>query len=103
MSALSSRKSLLALLGVLLLALARAELPVHEVTPAEIKKTVTGTGQAEDSAAIEARRLQSLLSGDGTDEGRNRGLVLQCLAIPADRQVADFTGTAAGPADEAAV
>ena len=32
--------------GVLLLALARAALPVHEVTPAEIKKTVTGTGQA---------------------------------------------------------
>ena len=32
--------------GVLLLALARASIPVHEVTPAEIKKTVTGTGQA---------------------------------------------------------
>jgi crossover junction endodeoxyribonuclease RuvC len=32
--------------GVLLLALARAAIPVHEVTPAEIKKTVTGTGQA---------------------------------------------------------
>lgn len=32
--------------GVLLLALARAGLPLHEVTPAEIKKTVTGTGQA---------------------------------------------------------
>jgi crossover junction endodeoxyribonuclease RuvC len=32
--------------GVLLLALSRSSVPVHEVTPAEIKKTVTGTGQA---------------------------------------------------------
>jgi crossover junction endodeoxyribonuclease RuvC len=32
--------------GVLLLALARASVPVHEITPAEIKKTITGTGQA---------------------------------------------------------
>lgn len=32
--------------GVMLLAAARAALPIHEYPPAEIKKTITGTGAA---------------------------------------------------------
>ena len=48
--------------GVLLLALCRAGLPVHEVTPAEIKKTVTGTGQAEKE---QVRRMVLALLGAG--------------------------------------
>ncbi len=46
--------------GVLLLALARAAVPVHEITPAEIKKTVTGTGQADKE---QVRRMVLSLLG----------------------------------------
>lgn len=46
--------------GVLLLALSRASVPVHEVTPAEIKKTVTGTGQADKE---QVRRMVLALVG----------------------------------------
>lgn len=46
--------------GVLLLALARGGVPVYEVTPAEIKKTVTGTGQAEKE---QVRRMVLALLG----------------------------------------
>jgi crossover junction endodeoxyribonuclease RuvC len=53
--------------GVLLLALARASLPVHEVTPAEIKKTVTGTGQAEKE---QVRRMVLSLLGSPAGAGR---------------------------------
>lgn len=53
--------------GVLLLALARTGVPVHEVTPAEIKKTVTGTGQAEKE---QVRRM--VLSLLGTRAGTKR-------------------------------
>ena len=49
--------------GVLLLALARAGVPVAEVTPAEIKKTVTGTGQAGKDQV--RRMVLSLLSLPG--------------------------------------
>ena len=49
--------------GVLLLALARASLPVAEVTPAEIKKTVTGTGQAGKEQV--RRMVLSLLGAPG--------------------------------------
>lgn len=50
--------------GVLLLALSRAGLPVHEVTPAEIKKTVTGTGQADKEQV--RRMVLALLGAAGT-------------------------------------
>lgn len=53
--------------GALLLALARAALPVHEVTPAEIKKTVTGTGQADKE---QVRRM--VLSLLGSPQGFSR-------------------------------
>jgi crossover junction endodeoxyribonuclease RuvC len=53
--------------GVLLLALARAGIPVHEVTPAEIKKTVTGTGQAGKE---QVRRM--VLSLLGSPPGASR-------------------------------
>jgi crossover junction endodeoxyribonuclease RuvC len=53
--------------GVLLLALARASVPVHEVTPAEIKKTITGTGQAEKE---QVRRM--VLSLLGSPAGSSR-------------------------------
>jgi len=53
--------------GVLLLALARAGVPVHEVTPAEIKKTITGTGQAEKE---QVRRM--VLSLLGSPSGFSR-------------------------------
>jgi len=53
--------------GVLLLALARASLPVHEVTPAEIKKTVTGTGQADKE---QVRRMVLSLLGAPAGTGR---------------------------------
>ncbi len=53
--------------GVLLLALARSALPVAEVTPAEIKKTVTGTGQAGKE---QVRRM--VLSLLGTPAGGAR-------------------------------
>lgn len=53
--------------GVLLLALARASLPVHEVTPAEIKKTVTGTGQADKE---QVRRMVLALLGPPSGPGR---------------------------------
>ncbi|MFN7989706.1 MAG: crossover junction endodeoxyribonuclease RuvC [Thermoanaerobaculia bacterium] len=53
--------------GVLLLALARASLPVHEVTPAEIKKTVTGTGQADKE---QVRRMVLALLGPPSGSGR---------------------------------
>ena len=53
--------------GVLLLALARASIPVSEVTPAEIKKTVTGTGQADKEQV--RRMVHSLL---GTPAGGPR-------------------------------
>jgi crossover junction endodeoxyribonuclease RuvC len=46
--------------GVLLLALAHASIPVSEVTPAEIKKTVTGTGQADKE---QVRRMVLALLG----------------------------------------
>ncbi len=53
--------------GVLLLALARASIPVHEVTPAEIKKTITGTGQAGKE---QVRRM--VLSLLGSPPGHSR-------------------------------
>ena len=53
--------------GVLLLALARASVPVYEVTPAEIKKTITGTGQAEKE---QVRRM--VLSLLGSPSGFSR-------------------------------
>jgi len=53
--------------GVLLLALARAGVPVHEVTPAEIKKTVTGTGQADKE---QVRRMVLALLGAPAGGGR---------------------------------
>jgi len=53
--------------GVLLLALARASLPVHEVTPAEIKKTVTGSGQADKE---QVRRMVLALLGPPSVTGR---------------------------------
>ena len=53
--------------GVLLLALARAGLPVNEVTPAEIKKTVTGTGQADKQ---QVRRMVISLLGSSAATSR---------------------------------
>jgi crossover junction endodeoxyribonuclease RuvC len=53
--------------GVLLLALAQATVPVHEITPAEIKKTVTGTGQADKE---QVRRM--VLSLLGSPSGFSR-------------------------------
>ncbi|MBI5443300.1 MAG: crossover junction endodeoxyribonuclease RuvC [Deltaproteobacteria bacterium] len=53
--------------GVLLLALARAHVPVHEITPAEIKKTITGTGQADKE---QVRRM--VLSLLGSPSGFSR-------------------------------
>ncbi|HEV8269266.1 MAG TPA: crossover junction endodeoxyribonuclease RuvC [Thermoanaerobaculia bacterium] len=46
--------------GVLLLALAEAGVPIHEVTPAEIKKVVTGSGGAEKE---QVRRMVASLLG----------------------------------------
>ncbi len=46
--------------GVLLLALAEAELPVAEVTPAEVKRAVTGTGAAGKE---QVRRMVTALLG----------------------------------------
>lgn len=53
--------------GVLLLALARTAVPVYEITPAEIKKTVTGTGQADKE---QVRRM--VLSLLGSPSGFSR-------------------------------
>jgi crossover junction endodeoxyribonuclease RuvC len=53
--------------GVLLLALARAAVPVSEVTPAEIKKTVTGTGQADKQ---QVRRMVISLLGSSAGTSR---------------------------------
>ena len=53
--------------GVLLLALARASVPANEVTPAEIKKTVTGTGQAGKE---QVRRMVLALLGSPAGASR---------------------------------
>lgn len=45
--------------GVLLLALSRASLPVHEITPAEVKRAVAGSGTAEKEQV--RRMVQALL------------------------------------------
>ena len=58
--------------GVLLLALARAAVPVHEVTPAEIKKTVTGTGQAGQGAGPPDGALAPRLDRRGRAPGARR-------------------------------
>ncbi len=49
--------------GVLLLALARAGIPLHEVTPAEVKKAVAGNGAAEKEQV--RRMVQAFLPGKG--------------------------------------
>lgn len=46
--------------GALLLAIAEAGVAVHEITPAEIKKTVTGSGVAEKE---QVRRMVTSLLG----------------------------------------
>jgi crossover junction endodeoxyribonuclease RuvC len=56
--------------GVLLLALAESGLPVTEITPAEIKRAVAGTGGAEKEQV--RRMVASILSNGG--EGRRLSL-----------------------------
>ncbi|MEO6323335.1 MAG: crossover junction endodeoxyribonuclease RuvC [Thermoanaerobaculia bacterium] len=53
--------------GVLLLALAEAGLPVAEITPAEIKRAVAGSGGAEKE---QVRRMVASILASGGDEKR---------------------------------
>ena len=87
--------------GVLLLALARAGVPVNEVTPAEIKKTVTGTGQADKQ---QVRRMVLALLGSSAGGSR---LALDAADAAAAalthgfRTAAGHRGTRAQPASRA--
>ena len=84
--------------GVLLLALARAGLPLHEVTPAEVKRAVAGNGAAEKEQV--RRMVQSLLPGSGrlALDAADAAAIALCHAFAGAGRLARLAATPAGPA-----
>lgn len=73
--------------GVLLLAAAQCELPIHEYAPAAVKKAVTGSGS---SGKEQVRKMVEMLLGQTVDGPHDQSDALAVAICHA--QVGRFTG-----------
>jgi len=88
--------------GVLLLALARARIPLHEVTPAEVKRAVAGNGGAEKEQV--RRMVRVFLPGKGRLplDAADAAAVALCHAWGAAGRIARLAAAPRGPVPETA-
>lgn len=67
--------------GVILLSLARAGIPMFEYTPAQVKKTVTGSGRAEKVQMIGLVRAILELDEDPPEDAADALAIAMCHAL----------------------